>query len=280
MGFRAVCAIGLFWLSLAAWPSAVRGDVIGGFDASRGGIVSLEFGTDLTMLRSLLAADFPGSTLSATPTLTSAYLSTVRALYICSATGDHSATTALSAAEQTALNNYVLAGGGVVINTDNDTFDGAAPAVNNSFLTPFGLHTTGTLNGVQATTVTNTTSPVTNGPFGHVGSYPTSFPGWFDNLGANATQLAILNANGQPSLAVIPRGALGAGSGAVVFVSDTGPFLDAFINTPDSRALDGNIFAYALGTSAIPEPSVTVLAALGGLIALAYMAFRRRRAAA
>ena len=155
-------------------------------------------------------------------TLSAANLAGVQVLIIGSGTGYDTDTTALSSSEQSALLNFVQHGGRAIISVNNDTFAGSSTStVNNSYISPFGLHVTGTRTGIQLASVTSTSSPVTNGPFGLVSSIQTYYPGWLDNLGSNANSLATLNFNGQPMLAVINPGTLGPGSGGVVIYSDS-----------------------------------------------------------
>ena len=190
--------------------------VVGGFNSSRIGT----FGIDNNApLRQAVVNAFPGSTFLTAPALTSAYLGTINALMIGTLTTDSSAVNPLSAAEQTALVSFVKGGGTALLFTDNSTFASQAPAANNSFLAPFGLSAVGTLNGFQASTIVNSSNAVITGPFGIATRFDTNFPGWFDNTGS-AIVLSKLVANGQPDLAVLLPGALGPGSGAVVFFAD------------------------------------------------------------
>jgi hypothetical protein len=66
----------------------------------------------------------------------------------------------------------------------------------------------------------NSSNPVVTGPAGPATGFDTYYPGWFSNPGS-ATGIAVLTANHKPSLAFLPPGALGTGSGAVVFFSDS-----------------------------------------------------------
>ena len=189
---------------------------VGGFTSARGGAGSIDTNTGL---RNLILGQFPGTTFSSTPTLTASYLSGIRTLIISVAVGSAKAITALSASEQTALVNFVKSGGNALLVCDNSTFDNGAPAVNASFASPFGLSVTGTLNGIQSSTIVNNSNPVVSGPAGTAMSYTTNFPGWFSSVG-NAVTVATLNANGQPDLAVMLPGVFSPGSGAVVFFGD------------------------------------------------------------
>jgi hypothetical protein len=258
-----------------AGRKARGGIVVGSWDTTRAGAGSVASGSLYTDLHNDILATFPGSSFVSMPTLTAANLAGVQVLMIGSGTGDTTDTTALSASEQSALLTFVQNGGSAIISVDNDTFaGGGTSAVNNSYISPFGLHVTGTGSGIQLATATNTSSPVTNGPFGLVSSIQTSFPGWFDNLGSNAQSLATLNFNSQPMLAVINRGALGAGSGGVVFYSDS-ILINVEYSTANNQTLARNSLAFASAT--VPEPSSLVLAGAAVLVAGAFT-YRQRRA--
>jgi hypothetical protein len=257
----------------ATAASAQSGVIFGGFDASRGGTFSLRDGTNLSNLRGAITSGFPGSTFTAAPTLTESYLSGVQVLIVGAPTSNFTATTALSASEQTALVNFVKAGGGLIVVTDNDSYVGGAGAVNNSFLSPFGLSSTGTFGNTLEVTVTNTTHPVTAGPFGPVPSYQTLFPGYFDTLGPNAIPLATLPTNGQHTLAVINREVLGAGSNGVVFFSDMNAFGNELLTTSSNQPLALNAIRYL---APVPEPTAPLLI---GTAAAGVVGWRRRRRA-
>jgi hypothetical protein len=253
--------------------------VFGGFDLGRGGVMSLTDGSFTIQLRSELSAEFSGVSLAATSTLTDSFLTGLDVLFISSAKGNTSVTTPLTAAEQTALLNYVLAGGQAIIVVDNNTFGGpTTDSVNESFLEPFGLDSTGTLTGTRDGTITNPSHAVTNGPFGSVSAFRFLFPGWFDNLGPNADPLGTIDANGEVGLAVIDRGALSPTSGQVVFFSDTGPFIDFndLFNSLDNKALALNSFVTP--ATVVPEPSTLALA-LWSPVAVAWAGrhWRRKR---
>ncbi len=241
---------------------------IGGFDLARSEQASLTSGSLLTELRTEIASGFVGSNLADTTTLTNAFLSSIDVLVVFTATTCCSATTPLSTTEQTALHDFVEAGGGALIFVDNDSFDAAADAVNESFLDPFGLDVTGTLDLLQTTTVTNNSHPVTNGPFGMVNSFTTNFPGFFDNLGSDALSLGTLNINNGDALAVIGSGVLSPTSGSVVFFSDNNIAADGILGQTDNRALVLNAIDFA-GPQAVPEPPILLLFSVGILAGLA-----------
>ena len=98
-------------LSLAAVTQVRAGFVIGGFDATRGGVDSLSEGSQTAGLRSSITSDFPGATITGSSTLTTAYLSTLNVVLISSVYGNDAAISPLSGSEQAALHNFVLGGG-------------------------------------------------------------------------------------------------------------------------------------------------------------------------
>ena len=251
--------IGAFlFLILAGAAPAMAQNRIGCWDMTRAGQASMVGGSYLSQFSSAVTAAFPGMKLSPTSTLTSSYLSTLDVLIIVDGTGGNSATTPLSSAEQTALLNFVQAGGRALIFTDNDTFTSNASTVNNSYINPFGVSSTGTLNGNPFNvTVTNpAASPITNGFMGMVNSYYTGWPGWYNRLGSYASSLGTLDANGETALAVIPPGTINSGSGAVVLFSDSTYLYNGYWNST-MQALTLNAIAYAaLRLSAISPTKV------------------------
>jgi hypothetical protein len=255
---------------------ARAGIVFGGWDSSRGGAHgSLGEGSGMSDIRSDIQSTFSGSSIVSMSTLSASNLAGVQVLIIGSGTGDNTDTTALSSSEQAALLNFVKSGGGAIISVDNDTFAGSGtPAVNNSYISPFGLHATGTLNGIQLATVTDSSSPVTNGPFGLVSSIGTNYPGWLNNLGSNAQSLATLNYNGETMLAAINPGVLGPGSGGVVIYSDS-ILINGTINTWDDQTLANNTIAFVMSQS-VPEPSSLVLGIIAS-VACGSLYWRRCR---
>jgi hypothetical protein len=247
-----------FWgVALTISPSLEASSLtVGGFNAARGGEGSIATNAGL---QSLILSQFPGTTFSSTALLTSSYLSTVSDLIISVATTDDSAITPLSVAEQTALVDFVEAGGTALLFTDNSTFAATAPTVNNSFLSPFGLSATGTLSGLQSSTIVNSSNPVVMGPAGPASGFDTNFPGWFASIGS-ALEIAQLTANSEPDLAVLLPGALGPGSGAVVFFGDGNNLGGGGASDPNDNILILNSLALT-GTpvSTTPEPTSAAL---------------------
>lgn len=241
----------------ASAPAALS---IGGWDSTRAGATYNIFdGTGYAGLRASLVSSFSGATFTGTGTLTSAYLSGVNLLIIQAILGGSNAPiSALSAAEQTALFDFVKNGGTAIIATENGFAYAAASA---SLVSPFGITDSGAnLSGTQTCTITNPTgNPVTSGPYGTTSSLTYGFCGAYSAMGSYATSIGTIG--GLTGLAYIPQNAIQPGSGSVTFFSDT------LSGVAPSNSLISNV------ASTVPEPSAALLGLLGGLAMLA----RRRR---
>jgi len=228
---------------------------IGGFDLSRGGYRSLASASDLSKLRIAIENSFPGVILTESSTLTDTFLSSLDVLMISSVTSNTSGTTPLTSMEQTALRNFVEAGGGAIVLVDNNAFAGGnTDVLNESFIDPFGLDITGTFGGMRVATVINPSHPVTNGVFGLVSSTTMNYPGFFDNLGPDAASLATLNANSEPAVAVIDWGKFSPTSGGIVFFSDSGMIQNSVLDRTDNKTLILNAIDFA-ATDVSPSPT-------------------------
>ena len=227
--------------------------VVGGFDNSRGGILSFQTGVFFDDARASLSTNFPGASLNSFPTLTPAALAGVDVLILVSANGSQTTIVPLSAAEQSTLLAFVQGGGCAILLPDNSSIGDHGPA-NESLIDPFGLDIAGTgFNGLVIATVADpSASSITSGPFGVVSSFTQYFPGGLTNLGPFAISLGT-NLLGT-ALAVIEKGAISPGSGRVVIYSDVGTF-------GDSDA--GNVFAanelLFLNTIDFCLPEITVV---------------------
>jgi hypothetical protein len=265
MSFRN-CLLAFFGLFVSITASLKAGPiVVGGFDAARGGFESLAPGED-SALATDIASAYPGTTFQFSNTLTASFLSGVNAVILGVAMTDAHAITPLSAAEQTALLNFVMGGGTALIFADNSLFDPNAPAANASLLTPFGVTVTGTLNGLVNAPILNLAGPLT-GPFTPVTTFAANYPGYFNGTGLGSV-LADLNGNSsEPAVERFAPGVLGAGSGAVVLFSDSDAMVAGDSLTATNLNLVLNSFSLANGNSAVPEPSTLWLMgfALGGL---------------
>ena len=240
--------------------------VVGGFSSFRVGDSSMVQGPYTQESRTSLVAAFPGSTFVAFDTITPQALNGVTIAIVGSPVFSPPATT-LSSAEQTALLNFIRAGHGAIIYLDNSDFSGGPTE---SFLDPFGMHLSGKVQSLAYATSIAPNHPVMKQPFGVVTTFATSYGGWFDDLGPNATALANYDANGLPAVAAIPPGALGPGSGGVVFFGDADSLVDSaaggLFHSSDNEKLFLNAVAF------VPEPSTFSLLACTGLV----LAARRR----
>ncbi|MFO0829604.1 MAG: hypothetical protein U0572_15805 [Phycisphaerales bacterium] len=245
--------------------------VIGGFETTRGGALAISGGGALQTVRSSISAAFPGVTYTGSATLTSRYLATIDILVVFSPTGGNSAISPLTPAEQASVAAFVQAGGRVLVCADNDTYAGSgSDAANESVLDPFSIDITGTgAPWAQGASVTNpSASPVTNGPFGQVTNFSVGWSGWFNGVPSTAQPIATINQSGLPGLLVIPYGASGPGSGAVVAFADSTMFYDGFFTaTSNNDVLLRNAIAYLIqpcvgdldGSGAVDAADLAVL---------------------
>ncbi len=223
-------------------PGALR---IGAFDGSRGGLFSLSNGSNAAAMNALIQSSFSGATITGTSTLTSAFLSTVDVVWLNSVSGNTSATAALTASEQAALLAFVQSGGHAMLFGENGAFD------DESLLDPFNATTSGTLTEAQTGTITNSSHPLTNGPFGAVTTLQGFFPGNLTDLGI-ATALGKWSSGNGTNVAVLDPGVLSASSGRVVLLADVNFYADQ-LNSADNKKLLLNALA-----SMIPASSVTL----------------------
>lgn len=230
--------------------------VIGCFDSNRAGTFSPSSGSVMNSFRNNITAICPTATFKSTNVLTSDFLSSVNLLVISSVYGYTTEITPLSAAEQTALTNFVTSGGSALIFCDND---GQFRPASQSLVQPFGFDCTGELGGQVAATVVNLSHPVANGPFGAVTNYIIAgYPGWFDILGKNAVAIATLNPNSQISLAAIAPGLLANTSGGVVFFSDSTIDDNSFTSTFGTTTLVDNAIDFVLPPSLVVLPALSI----------------------
>lgn len=253
--------IAVLLLSTALAASPALGQRIGGFDGSRGGTQSLVDSASMLDVRAAIFATFPGAVLSGAPELTPAYLDTVEMVLLgVGFGGGDTPITPLSAAEQQALRDFVDAGGSAFIFSDNDTFAGpASDPANESLLDPFGLDTTGNVDGAAPITVSDPSHPIVDGPFGSIAAATLAFAGWYDELGPSVP-IATLDANGEPVLAVIEKDALAPGSGLVVLLADCTILLDGF-GTNETNTLILNSIDAAMPPPCSSVPAVGCVAA-------------------
>jgi hypothetical protein len=245
----------LVFTALAPVRAAV---VVGTFDLARGGIGSF-VPTPAIELYS------PGLTVTTTSELTPAYLATIDVLLIGGQFSDTTTVSPLSASEQSALFNFVSAGGNFGFLGEREGQGGpTGDASRESFLDPFGIDTMGNSSATSAT-FTNPLHPVADGPFGTITQYGLNGSGWYDNLGPYAVALATEDDTNQPVLLVIESGIISPTSGRVLLGADS----STEVNAPLALA---NSVAYLVP---VPEPSSLVLGALG-LVGLVVWKRRKR----
>ena len=237
-----------------------------GFDLSRGGSYNLEAQSGV---RTAISDALPNARFTYTGSLSTDVLAEATGVVIMSPFSDVAPITALSTAEKTALSDFVKAGGFAVILSDNNSSE-AWSTTNNSFVSPFGIETTGSFN-TAASIIDPTGNPISNGPFGLVTSLTGIASGAFTTKPEAFKPLAQLSGGQQIVAGYFEQNALGAGSGAVLFVGDA--------NVYNSRwATDANydLLSNFVTFAAVPEPTTVSLLLLGSGIA-GLSAWRRRR---
>lgn len=235
-----------------------------GSAAVTGELQSFALGTAYQSARNVILTSYPGAGFVALPELTSESLT--GDVFVSGLVAQNQN---LSESEQTALFDFVSDGGAALIFAELDTFLSAS----NSLVSPFGVvfGEESFANPVTAT-FTDTTHPISDGPFGSIGSFLEAFVTSVSDLGPNATSIAT-NLLGD-TLAVIPRGALSAQSGPVVIFSDSSLFSDVsagHFTFADNAMLFGNTIAFV-----VPEPGAAATAL--ALIGLSVIGWRGRNA--
>jgi hypothetical protein len=251
-----------------ALTATASAQLIVGFNTARGGSYNLQA---QTQQQSAIAAALPTATFTFASALSTTSLAGARGLVIATPIDNINPTTLLTAAEQSALLGLVLGGGFAIILVDSSGAPGFDP-VNDSFTAPFGLGVNN--NNTSLLTIINPTgNPISNGPFGLVTTLPgiaagelvgtPSFPSSFVPLGQFSA--------GVFGAGYIPAGALGPGSGPVLFVSDSNIFNQNIGANANSYKFISNFVALA----AIPEPATWTLMALG-VVVIGTLAWRGR----
>jgi len=246
--------IGLLW-AVQVTAAAQTTLTLGGFDSTRGGEFSLAQGSQLTSLRSNIAATYPYATLTASPTLTTAYLDSVNVLLISSIYSESAGIASpLSTSEQNALVGFVERGGVALLFVDEDS--NISTIVSNSFVSPFGIHVTGqSTSYFTPVTPTGPTLPVLDGPLENIAQYQTVSDGWFDVTGSSIVLATIAgNAGGTVAelLYLTKSGLCSAYKGIAVVSGDSSLLDDEFITVDDQNLV---LNAIALG---IPVSAVTL----------------------
>ena len=239
--------------------------LIVGFDLVRGGTYNLQAQTSL---QAAIRAALPSATFGFSSSLDSGILNGARGVVIMSPIDNINPISALTPSEQAALRAFILSGGSAIIATDAGyipSFD----VTNASFVSQFGLTVTGT-DYTTLTMINPTGNPITNGPFGLVTSMTGIAAGPYTTVPTNYLPLGRLSP-GVAGAGYFALGSLGAGSGAVLFLSDANTINSGWA-APSNYNLVSNFAAYA----AVPEPS-TVGLMLVGLGLAGGLAVRRAR---
>jgi hypothetical protein len=195
---------------------------IGGFDVTRGEYASIPNGLAFAEARYAITTTYPTATFTSFPTVTLSALTNTDIIVLTATSDGSNPISPLSAAEQTALANFVTDGGCAILLPDNSDFASA----NESLIDPFGMDVTGMIWGWLTVTVTNpSATPLTSGFHGTVASFTQGWSGGLTNLGPYATSYAS-NALGD-ALAIIAPDGIVKGSGAVIVYTDATTFVDA-----------------------------------------------------
>jgi hypothetical protein len=237
---------------------------IGTFGFPRGGEYAMVGAASLgEIARVYIETNIPGTTFVGTQTLTPAFLDTVDMLILNSATS-YTGSTALTAAEQTNLLNFIKSGKGAVVIPD-----GYASFNGDTFGAPFGV-TTGNFAS-DITTVVAPSHPVVNGPYGTIASQLTDPIGNTDaffSIGPYATSVAV--SSGNVVIAAIAENVISPGSGRVVLFSDAGIAVGSFL-------ADNGLVLNAVDYVSVPVPEIgSSVFTVIGIGAVAILARLRR----
>lgn len=199
--------------------------VVGGFDTERSGHISFPAGDYFSQARASLSASLGPVVFKSFPTLTYENLDGLDIVVLAPGTSHSTAAQPLSASEQTALRQYALAGGGVVILADNYSYSTGALAEETALLAPFGIAGYGTLSYTIWVTCPNPENhAVTSGRFGTVTEFSQFYPGAITNVGPWSHALATNDLG--VALTVIETNVMGDDSGRVAVYSDGSSFAD------------------------------------------------------
>ena len=230
---------------------------IAGFDASRGGQLSLPEGGFFVDARTTIASAFADISYQSLNTLSAAGLAAADMVILSSGTAGQAAIAPLTPTEQAALLSFVEGGGCAVLLTDNDSFASNAAAANESLLDPFGMDSAGTIERAVAAPIANPgLSTLTAGPYGTIQQIYQGWPGGLTSLGVHGVALAH-NPLGD-ALAVIEPTLLSPTSGPVIVFSDISAFADdsdgGHFSSNDALFL--NVISHCLNLRQLFLPSI------------------------
>lgn len=209
--------------SLFSKGASDRPFVIGGFSTARSGAQSFPQGGSYATARAVIQGSFPQATFAAWDAITPASLSQADIVVLSPVTGPTTATE-LTAAERTALFNWVAGGGCALVCVDNDLGRAAFHQADESLLSPFGISSENSSGDVVFISPEN--SPITSGIFGNVSRYTRSFGGRKVISPGNWGRSLAIDPQGGIGLVEVPENSIQSGSGQVLVVTDTHCFLN------------------------------------------------------
>jgi CSLREA domain-containing protein len=151
-----------------------------------------------------------------------------------------------SAAEKQALQEWVLDGGTLIATTDDP---------GHSMVDVFGVEVGDGSGSPTENVITAPDHALANGAFGVVTQYNQyALTGHYSDLGPYAHEIGRYKTGPGTTLAVIERGRIAPGSGAVILVADVDVFSTS--GATFNETLIKNIFAFAAGEAARPSISI------------------------
>lgn len=262
---KRTASLGLAVCLCCGVESALSDTVIGSLDSTRAGDANMVDGAFTDELRSSLLAHFAGVSILATPTLTDEFFASIDVLVTSNAANPNSGITPpLSAAEQTALLDFIAGGGKALL-----LADGFFPFTAQNLVETFSMTIQENGSGIETWTVTDPLAhPASNGPFGVVPTVWALGYGFFTDLGPHAQSLATDDVNHQPVLTVIPSDTIAPGSGRVLITGDATIFADAEISGLFS--VNETLFLNSMSFLFVPEPPTVLLTCISCAALLVY----------
>lgn len=225
-------------------PLTIGGNTTGdSFDPISGG--------NYLEMRSRLAADFAGTSFTSLPSLTA----NLAGFDLIVLNRFHSLD--LSAAEQTAIRNYVLNGGNLLY--VGDAIGGIS---NDTFTLPFGIGMTpdaSTNISIAFAAYTNTGHPFLTGPFGAPQNPPSGSFAAQITIAGPSVEMARWNGGGI-AISAFDRNTLGPGAGTGIFLTD--------VNMITPGRYSNEVGPMVSNALAVPEPSAVMCLVIGALICL------------